>query len=760
MDEKTKRFYRKSMNGGVHLVLGDASSKQDDLLRVLVEDAILSGSSLLVFDTLGYLTSFVLPFLPGDHLKKIRNLNKKVSESLLEKLNPMTWIFNSRIDAGRDDVIKYTFPITRIFMDLVNANDAVLRQACGCTKDGLMKDVILNLVIMAFGKDYKKYIREADEFVEILTRMLYIVAEKQLKFQDWTELKQILLHSLDFNQCRPDDLNKNDFEAFLFTLDYFLSNSLLFKKGTENLTEAGFERAIKANFNLFYMQDMNKDEISLVFDLIFVECLLNYINVPGRDHHPFKPIMDNPDQDLVFDQISTIFEQEGPYKDFDPARRFFFKGILGTGRDLLVACKDPGALDYASFHETILQSSNETNIFIGKVKKRKDIESLSDSMRDKGVNLDINGILGLTPGNFLHYPGGFDKSPASITAGEPSVVSFQMKPQLFKRMLSTAVFAPLLSKPSPSVEETQKQELPVIKPVPEPIQTRVPEPEPMPAPEPIPEPEPEPMPAPEPIPEPEPEPMPAPEHFPEPIPTRVPEPEPMPAPEPIPEPEPEPMPAPEPIPEPEPEPMPAPEAFPEPAIEPEGKEPGLTTLLDEIETADTLIEGNEEEITDLLDEIETGDELDEKSFLSELLSPEVETIAGTLQDKEIVSKLNFDLILNTLLFKLGDIVKTPYGLEFFKNIMQVGEMNYEQAMVTYYEETRKMLKTGFAIHEGNFIKYKGLDKAIEALIKDLGVEVSMPDQEKIKMLEENLLKALELPKNELLDKIKNGSYYF
>ena len=50
MDEKAKSFFRSSMKGGAYLVLGDASSNQDDLVRVLVEDAVLSGSNVLLFD--------------------------------------------------------------------------------------------------------------------------------------------------------------------------------------------------------------------------------------------------------------------------------------------------------------------------------------------------------------------------------------------------------------------------------------------------------------------------------------------------------------------------------------------------------------------------------------------------------------------------------------------------------------------------------------------------------------------------------------
>ncbi len=257
----------------MHVFIGEDGSGHDEALRTLVENVLGNGHKVIALDTRGAITPFIVPFLPGGHLKKVRGMKEKVSGDIVALVRPVVVFFNSVVEENPGTICKVTFPLVHLLL-----------AACTLDQDGTrpvdveiipsfadhVKDALLAIIWVAFGKDFDKYKDKATLLVGYLHEVLKAVAAARAE-PSWKVLKEALLGHPP--PGFPDvgattSLAASEMQSFIFTLDYYISNSLIFNDRGPALSKVNPDTIYHANLLLFYLQDLSDRERVLVATLL------------------------------------------------------------------------------------------------------------------------------------------------------------------------------------------------------------------------------------------------------------------------------------------------------------------------------------------------------------------------------------------------------------------------------------------------------------------------------------------------------------
>ena len=88
------------------------------------------------------------------------------------------------------------------------------------------------------------------------------------------------------------------------------------------------------------------------------------------------------------------------------------------------------------------------------------------------------------------------------------------------------------------------------------------------------------------------------------------------------------------------------------------------------------------------------------------------------ETKGQAGKVSYDDLINAFIARIEAIAKTTFGLDFLRELLKRGELNYEKSMSFYLKETREAQKQGLARKEKVDVKKRGKTKKVEFLIYD------------------------------------------
>ena len=116
--------------------------------------------------------------------------------------------------------------------------------------------------------------------------------------------------------------------------------------------------------------------------------------------------------------------------------------------------------------------------------------------------------------------------------------------------------------------------------------------------------------------------------------------------------------------------------------------------------------------------------------------------------------------------KIEKVAKTSFGLPFLKELVKVGELNFEKALTYYLKETKAAIKQGLAkkikkevtkrgkTKKVDFILYD-FDHVLNQVIKSMGIkQPEYVDEARLRKRFEQIVKKAS--KNSLLERIVLG----
>ncbi|MFW9968258.1 MAG: ATP-binding protein [Candidatus Thorarchaeota archaeon] len=128
--------------------------------------------------------------------------------------------------------------------------------------------------------------------------------------------------------------------------------------------------------------------------------------------------------------------------------------------------------------------------------------------------------------------------------------------------------------------------------------------------------------------------------------------------------------------------------------------------------------------------------------------------------------VSYEDLMNGFVAKIEAVAKTSFGLPFLKELVKVGELNYEKALTYYLKETKAALKQGLAkrimkeetkrgkTKEVDFILYD-FDHVLNQVIKSMGIkQPEFVDEARLRKRFEEIVKKAS--KNSLLERIVLG----
>jgi hypothetical protein len=80
--------------------------------------------------------------------------------------------------------------------------------------------------------------------------------------------------------------------------------------------------------------------------------------------------------------------------------------------------------------------------------------------------------------------------------------------------------------------------------------------------------------------------------------------------------------------------------------------------------------------------------------------------------------VSYEDLMNGFVAKIEKVAKTAFGLPFLKELVKVGELNYEKALTYYLKETRAAIRQGLAKKVKKEVTKRGKTKKIEFIIYD------------------------------------------
>ncbi|MEX2756100.1 MAG: hypothetical protein Q6365_011925 [Candidatus Sigynarchaeota archaeon] len=742
-----------------HVLFGGGDARHAAVLEALIHNAIIAGNAIVAFDTAGMIVPFLVPFLPGDHVKKARGIKERIPPGLVENMKPAGVFFNSPVEETSGSAFKGWFSLPKIVLDaakLGTGQQEMLMKGFGISKEALMRDVLQSVVTVAFGKDFLKVKDKASAFVDYLLAGFEHLAGKGLPYPTWVHARDALFKE-GIPVTKAPSLSDGDIDVFGRTLDYYISNALLFKPPRPGPASMDPGRLDGVNFLLFYLQDMNEREQALALALLFAQHAIATVTRPEKPSDPISAAMQNGRVTLAFDEIGLLFGKEHPVlKPLASTHAMFHEAAMHQA-SLLVATSAPSTVDLDILDARILgpalAGNVEAHVYVGKVKEKEGVVSLASWLAGKGARVGAASIEGLKPSQLLFVSLKAPGEPVRFDVLESGVTPANVNPSLLKAMLATPILVskkPATVPPPAATASPAAAASPPVGPAPASASPPVPaivQPRPVSGTGPITE---ERVPLPRVARE-------------EPVAAPVPSGQALPLIQAL---APKPRVATGPVPfeppariEPEKSVAPAPaewqgtEVPRPPHEEPRDRKDGtpvVEELLDQYEPGDAEsdeIGGNKGDVQ--------GDMSSDLDFLSRLLGADQ---AVAREGK--ISRIDYNMALNALLFKLENVVKASFGIQFFKELMASKSVPYERAMEMYYQESNAMLKGKFAVQKGNALVYQGIKEALRAIIAELGLQIPMPPDEELDQLEAELVKSLDLPRKELLRRIKDGSLYF
>ncbi|MFW9887893.1 MAG: ATP-binding protein [Candidatus Thorarchaeota archaeon] len=128
--------------------------------------------------------------------------------------------------------------------------------------------------------------------------------------------------------------------------------------------------------------------------------------------------------------------------------------------------------------------------------------------------------------------------------------------------------------------------------------------------------------------------------------------------------------------------------------------------------------------------------------------------------------VSYEDLMNGFVAKIEAVAKTSFGLPFLKELVKVGELNYEKALTYYLKETKAAIKHGLAkkikkeVAKGgktkkiDFILYD-FDYVLNQVIKSMGIkQPDFVDENRLRKRFEEIVKKAS--KNSLLERIVLG----
>ena len=684
------------------VIAGDADTGMKNLLHAFMYNSILSSANIVGFDTQGILYPFLVPLAGGEKSNKIKVLDGSKHEKLETLVNPAVLVINASKREILGNSEKLAFNFMNIIVDILSLDEnsvAILKSNFQQDAIYLASSLVNCLVMNAFGKDYSKYQDEARHFSKhILTVLLEMKQERNLS-NNWNDLKSNLLEKPHSN------LNEEEVESFVLTLEYYLKNSNLFTTDTPSY------QIRPGNFHLFLFKDMLSTQVELAGMLILFQFILYLVGDKNYTSSPLPQVL-KPNSLLVVDEFANFgsFVSE----DVIPViPTLISKGIQSS----LLLTQDISS----SYNQvlSLIEKGACQQLLLGKLKQGDILGKINDAV----------------PAQELHSPGKGEfilidiisnEGPLGLEIPQGVFSHGQIKPKLLDRLLKTPLLvkkqqiieknteAPMLNdgrvdtqipelelqKSSPSIQTNVKLEMDkkhedgkkddagvpsealVVKSERKPIETNkngvkngdV-------------------------------------------------------------------------------------QAFEEPVISHPSSE-----IIEDHSGEEYTDAGHGDELIEMLESVEQDgmgfQDDDNQDFLSQFFGLEHDSIKIPQKKTGKITRLDYNLILDSLLFKLKPVVKAEFGRDFFKEMASEKSLDYEKSMSMYYEEARSIIKGGFASKSGSRLVYNGIKKALLSIIEDLELSVTLPTDAEVAKLEQHLIKAMDLPRGELLDRIKNGSLYF
>ncbi|MHA1794048.1 MAG: hypothetical protein ACTSVI_15505 [Promethearchaeota archaeon] len=813
-----------------NLVISGRSTTYANLLKVLAENRILTGGSIIAFDTTGIYTSFILPYLPGEHLKKIRKIKGKFTPEIEQSLKPVCYLFNTLIENPKPNpnVLKGYFAPFQLLLDLARLTpevSQVIKSLFDLDPDEIINDILTTMAFIILRKDLSKYQDKIPILVNYLKNIIYKLSVHSNERYQWKQIKSQVLDTEFFDSISNNDLEKELFDSFMATLDYYISNSNIFKPPLKNPSplDAMIENF---NFHLIYLQDMIYPERILVIKLLFIEYILSRIAHESNVHSLLEACEKKGNISITLDELSELFTQKEVFLSAGAMLKPFLNLCFTIFKDVIAGTSNITKNDVNLFGNLPLSiaknffGKKSPILYLGKISLKDHLDFLQKVLdtlnigESKGLG-EIPKILDqVRPEIFLQLNMSRDARYTAFQVRDAFIPSIKIKPGTLEkaimmpslisamrvgikpsevsstRQVSKDIAEPLtsneekleispptipLEKPvsnhartaqdststaiPPSVDKISKM-LPDVKPLPvttvlkpvkvvddrgktrdEPIQdgtfTREDRDDSR---------------------------LDTGEHFiQEPVnssingikPTRI-----------------------------QVEPTTRLESGEEadsrldsPSIvkeesgfinkviineDEEDRLPALEAQNDEGFIENTIVsaeEGQEDELSVILDVLDEEERVvEEHEFLTEFIDDNIPLIKS--KKKNIGMNLDFNLILDTLLFKLEKVIKNFYGLNFLKELIREKEVDYNKAREMYFAETKEVLNAYFAKVEGNKLIYSGVKNAFKKIIEELGLNISLPSTDKLEKLEAYFVKSLSLSKKELLERIKEGSLFF
>ncbi|MFO7835805.1 MAG: helicase HerA-like domain-containing protein [Candidatus Thorarchaeota archaeon] len=136
-----------------------------------------------------------------------------------------------------------------------------------------------------------------------------------------------------------------------------------------------------------------------------------------------------------------------------------------------------------------------------------------------------------------------------------------------------------------------------------------------------------------------------------------------------------------------------------------------------------------------------------------------------IETKGKTERVSYDDIINGLIARIEKVARTTHGLNFLRELIKRGELNYEKSLVYYLTETRSVIKHGFVRKEKKSVERHGgrmephiifdFEQAVEKVAKSMGIK--NPEYLDMERLENTFLHVVNTAKkNNMIERIALG----
>lgn len=136
-----------------------------------------------------------------------------------------------------------------------------------------------------------------------------------------------------------------------------------------------------------------------------------------------------------------------------------------------------------------------------------------------------------------------------------------------------------------------------------------------------------------------------------------------------------------------------------------------------------------------------------------------------IETKGKTEKVSYEDIVNGLIARIEKVARTTHGLNFLRELVERGELNYEKSLVYYLTETRSVIKQGFVKKEKKPEERHGgrmephivfdFEQAVDKVAKSMGIK--NPEYLDMDRLEDTFLNVVKTAKkNNMIERIALG----